>query len=204
MKLAIRVAICLTILTFRGEVLCGQGAPSNEALFQRLQSFSTTDESFERFLKLGKKRGDIRRYLAEHLPEKIAAGPGDHLTVWENEVGLAGHLRIVEAIPPLIQYIDRVFRPELNSMTFSSAAMLRGFPAGAALGEIGEPAVPALSSVLETGDYQKRWVASRALNMIEAAAATEALGKHLPNESDPKLKAYIEDVVQRRRTGVPH
>jgi hypothetical protein len=201
-KLTIQMGICLTILMFWGGSLYGQGTPPNEALFQKLQSDRTSGEACERFLKLGKKEADVRKYLTARLPEKIAAGPGDHIIVWENEVRLAGLLRIVEAIPSLIQHIGQVIRQSYS--TFSSEEMLRDFPAGAALGEIGEPAVPALSSVLESGDLQKRWVASRALNMIEATAATETLSKHLPSESDPKLKAYIEDMVQRRRAGLPH
>jgi hypothetical protein len=200
-KLTIHVGICLTILVFWGGSLYGQGTPPNEALFQKLQS-ERTSEAFEQFLKLGKKQADVRKYLATRLPQKIAAGPGDLITVWENEVRLAGLLRIVEAIPALIQRIDQLSRQDTSSA--SSKELLQEFPAGRALAQIGEPAVPALFSVLESADYQKRWVASRALNMIEATAATEALSKHLPSESDPKLKAYIEDVVQRRRAGLPH
>ena len=210
MRLTIRLGICLSILVFWGGLLHGQGAVSYEALFQKLQSEKTSDEAFEKLLKLGKKQADVREYLAAHLPEKIAARPGDHIKVkawkikvWENDVALAGGLRIVEAIPALIQYID-VRALYGDAVTLTMVATLADYPSGRALAQIGEPAVPSLSSVLETGDLQKRGVAIRALDLIDAPAATEALSKHLPNESDPRLKAHIERVLKSRRAGLQH
>jgi HEAT repeat protein len=102
----------------------------------------------------------------------------------------------------LVQHVDQ--RVEQGYSGLSSKELLQDFPAGAALGRIGEPAIPALSSVLETGAIEKRWVASRALNMIEAREATDALSKQLLHESDEKLRAYIEEIVRRRRAGLPH
>jgi hypothetical protein len=203
MKLIVQtIGICLSILAFWGKPVYGQGTTSNETLFQKLQSEQTASGAFEQFLKLGKKRPDVRNYLGVHLPEKIAAGPVDQGKVWNYEVELAGLLGIVEAIPSLIQHIDEDIPG--YGVTLSSQERLADYPAGKALAQIGEPAVPALSSVLETGDYRKRWVASRALNLIEAMTATNALRKHLPNESDPKLREYIEGVLQRRRASSPN
>jgi hypothetical protein len=194
MKLPVYVAIFLSILFFSSKPLDGQEA--NDHLFQKLLSDETSDEAFGRFMELGKKGADVREYLAVHLPEKIAAGPGDHTNVWVHEVDLVGHFRIVKAIPALIQNIDQLMPQDY--VTFGEKTSLGEFPAGRALAKIGEPSVPALSSVLETGDYQKRWVASHALNMIDATAATEALKNHLPHESNAELKGYIEKVVQRK------
>ena len=202
MKLVIQIVICSIVLLFCGVSLYGQGAPSNDALFQKLQTGRTSHQAFEQFLKLGKRHPDVWKYLADRLPEKIAAGPGDNPPVWENDALLAGYLQIVEAIPALAQHIDQLVRQDIIGM--SSEELLRDFPAGAALGHIGEPAIPALSSALETGDIQKRWIASRALKMIEGATATEALSNHLAHESDPKLRKYIEFAIQRRRAGLPH
>ena len=201
-KTSIRVEKCLIMLTLWGGAICGQRPISAEALFEKLQSERTSRAAYEQFLKTGKRHSDLRKYLTDRLPEKIAAGPGDHPTVWENDVLLAGHLRIVEAIPALVQQLDQRIPQDLSGL--SNEELLRDFPAGAALGELGEPAIPALSSVLETSGYQKRWVAIRALNLIGARAATEALSRHLPSESDPKLKDYMERIVQRRRAGLPH
>src|SRR5262249_41047961 len=119
-----------------------------------------------------------------------------------SEVALAGNLRIKETVPALLQHIDQIMKQDF--VTVSSKESLADFPAGRALAQIGEPAVSALFSALETGDYQKRWVASRALNMIGTMTATEALSNHLPHESDSKLKTYIEGVVQRKQAGLPH
>ncbi len=200
MKVFASIAVCFCILGLRCEPSRGQGNASKEALFEKLQS-DTTGEAFERFLKLGKKDAAVREYLATHLPGKIAAGPGDHLKVWGYEVSLAGLLRIKEAIPALTQHIEQLVQRDFS--TLSGQENLADYPAGRALAEIGEPSVPALFSVLETGDYQKRWVASRALNMINTPKATEALSNHLPNEPDPNLKTYIGNCIQRRQEDVP-
>jgi hypothetical protein len=211
-KLIIQIGICSIVLLFCGASLYGQEAPSNDTLFQKLQTGRTSRQAFEQFVKLGKRNSDVRKYLADRLPEKIAAGPGDkigdvwhptkNLLVWENDVLLAGYLQIVEAIPALVQHIDQLVEQGVGGL--SSEELLENYPAGAALGHIGEPAIAALSSVLETGSIQKRWVTSRALNMIEGAAATEALSNHLAHESDAKLRAHMEAAVQYRRAGIPH
>src|SRR5690242_1905114 len=60
MKLVVHVAIYLSILTFCARPLYSQGADSHEALFQKLQSEQTAGEAFEGFLKLDKKRADVR------------------------------------------------------------------------------------------------------------------------------------------------
>ena len=196
-----KVGICSIVLLFCGASLYGQGALSNDALFQKLQTGRTSSQAFVQFVKLGKRHPDVRKYLADHLPEKIA-GPGDNLLVWQNEVFLASSLQIVEAIPALVQHIDQ--HVEQGYSDLSSEELLEDFPAGKALGHMGEPAIPALSSVLETGGIQKRWIASRALKMIEGETATEALSNHLAHESDTKLRKYIEFAIQRRRAGLPH
>ncbi len=201
MRLLVQAAICLSILTFWARPLYSQGADSHEALFQKLQSEQTAGEAFNRLLELGKRHADVREYLVAHLPERISAGPGSNSQVWAYETSLAGLLKIREAIPALIGQIDRELPNDI--VTFSGREKLADFPAGRALAQIGEPAVPALSSILETGDYQKRWVASRALNMIDARTATEALTKHLPRESDPRLKDYIQHTLQRKQPPPP-
>lgn len=201
MKFFVYAAICLSIVTYWEAPLEAQLA-SNEALFQKLESEQTTGEAFERFLKLGKKRLDVREYLATHLPDRIAAGPENRAKVWDYEVNLAGLLRINETIPSLTRHIDQSVPRDFS--TLSGQENLADYPAGRALGEIGDAAIPALSSVLQTGDYQKRWVASHALNMIQAPAATDALSNHLPHESDARLRGYLERVLQLRRAGPSH
>ena len=122
MKLIIQVGICSIVLLFCGASLYGQGTISDDALFQKLQTGRTSRQAFEQFLKLGKRHPDVRKYLAERLPGKIAAGPGDNPPVWENEALLAGHLQIVEAIPALAQHIDQLVEQGFSTMSSEELA----------------------------------------------------------------------------------
>src|SRR5215470_8901801 len=64
MKPLVHVAICLGILMSCAKPVQAQREASNEALFQKLESEQTTGEAFERFLRLGKKRADVREFLS--------------------------------------------------------------------------------------------------------------------------------------------
>lgn len=87
------------------------------------------------------------------LPALIEPGPGASLQVWCNGVRLAGALKTVEAAPALAKWITVSTEPTL---TLSSEAQLRTSPAGKALVQIGDPAIPALQNLLEDGNKDQR------------------------------------------------
>lgn len=175
--------------------LSGQQMPSIPALFDQLSSEETTDRAVEQFLKLGPNNTDAKAYLANRLPAAIALEPKDHPHSWANEVRLAGVFRITEAMPSLEKWIGLVVGSPSGS-TLAERVRLDSFPAGKALSQIGEPAVPTLARTLETGDTRERWVAYQALIMIGSPHARAALSDHHDHESDPTIKLEIQRAIE--------
>jgi HEAT repeats len=175
--------------------LSGQQTASISSLFDQLSSEETTDRAVEQFMKLGPNNTDAKAYLANRLPAAIAVEPKDHPHSWVNEVRLAGVFRITEAMPSLEKWIGMVVGSPSGS-TLAERVRLDSFPAGKALSQIGEPAVPTLARTLETGNPRERWVAYRALVMIGTPHARAALSDHLDHESDPTIKLEIQRAIE--------
>jgi HEAT repeat protein len=203
MRVLLYLTFVLSAIVAANTRALGQQPVSNETLFAQLQADATTDNALKQFLKRTPQDSDAQKYLATHLPEQILQGPqSDHARVWVNEVHLAGAFRIEEAIPALVKWMEQpIGLPE--GQTLSSVENLITVPAGRAMAQIGEPAIPALADALKTGNYERRWVACRALNMVGTPRAIRALMDHLGQESDPELKTYIEKVTKGRDAGDP-
>lgn len=76
--------------------------------------------------------------------------------------------------------------------TLSSESGLINSPAGTALVQIGDPAIPALQETLEHGELHTRWDSARALVLVNSPKAKAALREHSLRESDQSLAAYLE------------
>jgi hypothetical protein len=164
-------------------------------LFEQLRTEETTDQAAEQLLKLGSSNSDARGYLASRLPAVISAEPKDHPRSWVNEVRMAGAFRVTEAIPALAKWVGLVVGSPAGS-TLAERVRLDGFPAGKALAQIGEPAVPALAQILAKGNPRERWVAYRALTLISSNSARTALRDHLDREPDPNRKLEMEKALE--------
>lgn len=175
----------------------GQQSTSVPRLFEQLQSEATTDQANQEFLKLGPSNSDARKYLAAHLPSLISQKPEDHPHVWINAIRLAGAFRIVEAIPALAGWVG-LPASQSGMGTLAETERLDSHPAGKALVQIGEPAIPALLGVLNKGTTRERWVTYRALILIGSTGAITGLREHLSHESDPNLKMEIQRGLERK------
>jgi hypothetical protein len=140
----------------------------------------------DQLLELGKSDPAARAYLVAHLPAFIGAGP--QAFAWVDAVRLAGDLKIVEAAPALAKFIGIPIGP---AYTLGESAHLKDSPAGLALVEIGDPAVPALDAVLEHRNVNDRWEAAYALNLIGSTEAEAVLTKDAPHERDETLRDFI-------------
>lgn len=109
---------------------------------------------------------------------------------WLNAVSLAGELKIVEAMPALAKWVS--VRTGGGMTTLSSESGLINSPAGTALVQIGDPAIPALQETLEHGELHTRWDSARALVLVNSPKAKAALREHSLRESDQSLAAYLE------------
>ena len=109
-------------------------------LFQQLQSPETTDRADATLRERSTIDAEVKRYLAANLPALIGNGPSK-VPTWNNAVRLAGDLRIVETIPELAKWIGTQSGSGL--ITLARVVRLEEDPAGRALAQIGDPALPA-------------------------------------------------------------
>lgn len=162
-------------------------------LFQQLQLPEMTDQADAKLREMARADPNVRQYLSTHLPGLIANGPSKPES-WNNAVRLAGDLRIVEAVPDLAKWIGS--QTGLGITGLSLELRLENDPAGKALAQIGEPALPTLAQVLNQGDERKRRDALYALKLIGSPAAKAIFREHLPNEPDPSLRAFMERALE--------
>jgi len=179
--------IIVPVLACIGSIVQAQSAQQAAVtLFQQLQSDRTSAQAADQLLKLGKSDPAVRAYLVAHLPSLIGAGPQGN--AWVDAARLAGGLKIEEAAAFLVKYIEVTTGG--GTLSLSAESNLRTSPAGLALVEIGDPAVPALDAVLQHGNLKERWRAAFALNLIGSAKAKDVLTKDAPQQSND-LQSFI-------------
>jgi PBS lyase HEAT-like repeat-containing protein len=177
-----------------------QARPSPSELIQNLQSEQTTDEARNELLKLGRSDPEVRQYLTAHLPPLIESGPSARICPgypcqgWRNAVELAGNLKIGEASAALARWISvKDVNPWPGIHPYGNKVEIN--PSALALSRIGDPAIPALRHVLDSGSPGEHALAVRALCTINTPKAKAVLGEELPHESDPNLQAQIKRVL---------
>ena len=151
--------------------ILAQSRPSPSELLQELQSEQTTDRARDELLRFGKSDPAVREYLAVHLPPLIESGPsietcpGYPCQTWRNAVELAGNLKIAETAPALARWI---IVKDINPWPGIGpyGAKLEIDPTAIALSSIGDPAIPALRHVLDSGSPDEHTLAVRALCTI--------------------------------------
>lgn len=166
------------------------------AVFQRLESQSPTEihQATEQLLKRGRSDPKVREYVALHLPPIIETGPAqkEYPGPWIELVRLAGGLRISEAAPALAKWLTI---DNIGEITTAGFVRLENNPAGAALAEIGDPAIPAIVQVFNSGTLRERRYAVYVLNLINSRDAKSALQKQLTREPDKDLRDFIQKTL---------
>jgi hypothetical protein len=186
--------------------ITAQTHPSASELVKRLQSAKTTDDARKQLLQLGNSDSNVRRYLAVQLPAMIELGPKScppseiadlvarwHSCPWYNAVELAGKLKIGETAPALAPWIN--WRNP-GPVGLSLEARLVFCPAAKALSEIGDPAIPVVQRVLNSGSPEEHARAVRVLCIIHTPNAKAALHDHLPHEADPDQQTMIKNCLR--------
>jgi hypothetical protein len=163
---------------------------SAELVLEKLQSQSPANirQASEQLLRLAKSDPKAREYIALHLPPLIEKGPKDYLGRWITLVRLAGDLKIAEAAPALVKWLTIDNIGEISTAGFMR---LENNPAGAALVQIGEPAIPAVRTVFDNGTLRERRYAVYVLNQINSSSAKKALRDQLNREPDEDLRDFI-------------
>ena len=158
--------------------------------FERLQSQSPSEikDASEQLVRLGKSDPKARDYIALHLPPLIEKGPKDYLGRWITFVRLAGELKIAEAAPALAKWLTIDNIGEISTAGF---IRLDNNPAGSALVQIADLAIPAVITVLDHGTLRERRYAVYVLNQINSSSAKRALREQLNREPDEDLRDFI-------------
>jgi len=196
MNLFIQIVIFIfSLIGAKGAPTHAQSPRSIPKTFAQLQVEETTDQATDQFLKMGPNNVTARAYLAAHLPPLIGHGLAGKPHVWLNSVRLAGAFQIAEAIPSLAKYIAGPAGTPRGG-TIAEVERLDPLPAGKALAQIGEPAIPTLVEILNTGTHREKWVAYRALFLIGSPSAIKELRNHLGHESDLDLMSEIQKALE--------
>jgi len=187
---------------FGASNITAQTHPSTSVLVKRLQSPKNTDDARKQLLRLGNSDPDVRRYLAVQLPPMIERGPKScppseivdlvarwHSCPWHNAVELAGKFKIGEAAPALSPWIN--WRSE-GPLSPTLEAQLIFHPAAKALYEIGDPAIPVVQRVLNSGSPEEHARAVRVLCVINTPKSKAVLKDDLPHETDPDQQTMIK------------
>jgi hypothetical protein len=112
---------------------------------------------------------------------------------WYNAVELAGKLKIGEAAPALSPWINwRSEGPLLPTLE----AQLIFHPAAKALYEIGDPAIPVVQRVLNSGSSEEHARAVRVLCIINTPKSKAVLQDDLPHETDPDQQTMIKNCLR--------
>jgi hypothetical protein len=200
MYLTRRLIVLAAVLTvgFEPGIPCAaaQGEPRIQQLLRQLQSTQTSDQAAVKLLELGNADASARRFLAVHLPVLIDADPRnrrpDRTTTlrpeWCAAARLAGELRLVEAAPALVKWIS--YRTS-SLMTSSRAEGLATSPAGTALLQIGDAAVPALRQVLKQSESKPNMDVVYALLQINSPRARAVLRDYAPRVQNAEVREFI-------------
>ena len=193
-----RIALCfmMTALLAADFVWAAAQQPEEPvaAVFQRLQSPTDTHAAVEQLLDRGRSDPKAREYIALHLPPLIERGPlqNNQLGPWIELVRLAGGLKIAEAAPALTKWLTI---DNIGEITTAGFMRMENNPAGAALAQIGDPAIPAIVRVFDQGTLRERRYAVYILNMINSPNARKALRKQLNREPDKDLREAVRKTL---------
>jgi hypothetical protein len=119
----------------------------------------------------------------------ISSGFESGYPQWLNAVRLAGELKIAEAAPSLAKWI---VVDQFGEITASMVQRLDIDPAGKALSQIGDPAIPTLIVILAYGTVRQCRVAYLALNLIGSVNAKALLRSRRVQETDPDLLGLVD------------
>ncbi len=167
----------------------GQNQADLQQMFADLEKAETSDNAVAELRDNVKEYSAIRDFLVQNAARLIrTAGRGP---VRLNLVRLAGEFRIQEAVPALVEQLDDVGTTG-GPVTMAGVLRLDNDPPGKALAQIGDPAVPALQSTLESGERITRFRAVYVLWNIRSERAREILRSHISSEGDPAIRRFIQ------------
>jgi len=190
MRRALYIAICLTLGTL-GTNNPAQEPPDIHKLFAQLNELGTTDRAAIEILKAASEDTSARQYIVRKLPGMINKQKSED-EIWQNAVRLAGQLKASETIPPLLKALSLGPAGGPMNTTFGVQMRLDDDIVAKALSQIGDPAVPAVTNLLKSGERKARRRAVLILLNMDSAASRKVLQDQVQRETDPDLRDFIE------------
>ena len=187
------ITICLAF-GFLGALSQAQSLPAIHILFTELNQPKTTDRAAQQILQIATKDSAAREYVTQRLPGMIDR-PNTN-KVWLNAVRLAGQLRASEAIPSLQRALARGPVGGLMAYSMTREIQLDDDLVAKALSEIGEAAIPTVSTLLRSEDRKARRRAVLILRNMDTPAARRVLQDRLSDETDTRIKELIETCLR--------
>src|SRR5690348_8920436 len=124
--------ILLTSLTLLPVQAQSVREPDVQNLFQQLQDPATTSAAAAQLVRIARRNGPARDYIAAHLPVLLQGLPASvpsstqtamHADVAENVVRLAGDLKLKEAVPALVSLLPKL--EQGGQVTFTTTERLK-------------------------------------------------------------------------------
>jgi hypothetical protein len=166
-------------------------APDIRTLMEQLANPKTAQpDTFKKIVELARKDPHAREYVLQKLPDMIRGPESD---AWLDAIRLADKLKAKEAIPALQEVMSRPPFPAEPYLTFGGLMTLDNDIVAKTLSRIGDPAIPAVSNQLRSGDAGMRYRAVLILRNIGSPAAHNILQDRLAHETNPDIKKLIAD-----------
>ena len=189
-----RVVILFAFATLSGTRAQTGSTPDIHVLMEQLNDVRTVrPDTVKQIVEIARKDPHAREYVVQKLPDLIGRPESD---VWLDAIRLAGKLKAKEAIPALQQAMSRRPFPALPYLTFAGTMRLDDDIVAKTLSQIGEPAIPAVTSLLKNENAGMRYRATLILRNIASPTARRALQDRLPHETAPEVKKLIQDSLQ--------
>jgi len=166
-----------------------QNVPDVGELISRLNRPDSTDRAAKQIAEVATKDAKAREIVVKTLPEMIDKPETDE--VWLNAVRLAGQLKVQEAVPSLMTAFARGPLGGRIGSTMTDEFRLNKDVVAKALSQIGDPAIPAVTSLLASGELKTRRRAVLILQNMGTPAARKVLQERLPQETNPRIKELI-------------
>jgi hypothetical protein len=168
--------------------------PDIRALMEQLSNpREVRADTVKQIVTLSKKDPSAREYVVQKLPDMIRGPKSD---LWLDAIRLAGELKAEETISALLDVMSRPPSLATTTITFAGITRLDTDIVAKALSQIGDPAIPAVTSLLRSKDSRMRGRAILILRNIGSTAARKILEEHRSQESDPENLKLIGESLR--------
>ena len=171
-----------------------QKAPDIATLLADLSRPKATDRAARQVLQVATKDPMVRKQVVDRLPAMIAQPQSDEVRL--NAVRLAGQLKAIETIPSLVSALALGPLGAPVNTTFGTQMQLQDDAVAKALSQIGDPAIPDVTNLLENGDQKMRRRVVLILTNVDSSTSRKVLKDRLKQERDPKIRYLIESALR--------